>query len=218
MLIKQTDIYSYNLGKSGFLSALPYLLMSILIQFSGQWADWFLVKKHLTTTQVRKVFNCTGFLSQTVFMLIAAFWSHPIGSIFCLTMAVGLGAMAWPGFRYFSLQETTIEHLLLFYSVNHLDLAPQHASILMGISNTFATLPGIISPTITGYIVKSPPVSFFDWKNASCIQFVVCADSRGVADCILYCCCDLPVWSHFLWSFCFWRPTALGSGRRRARH
>lgn len=141
------DIYSYDLGKSGFLSALPYLLMSVLIQFSGQWADWFLVKKYLTTTQVRKVFNCAGFLSQTVFMLIAAFWSHPIGSIFCLTMAVGLGAMAWPGF-----------------SVNHLDLAPQHASILMGISNTFATLPGIISPTITGYIVKSPPTAV-EWQT-----------------------------------------------------
>lgn len=40
-----------------------------------------------------------------------------------------------------------------FFSVNHLDVAPQHASVLMGISNTFATIPGIVSPALTGYIV-----------------------------------------------------------------
>jgi hypothetical protein len=39
--------------------------------------------------------------------------------------------------------------------VNHLDIAPQHASVLMGLSNTVATLPGIISPVITGYIVQN---------------------------------------------------------------
>ncbi|ENN75168.1 hypothetical protein YQE_08281, partial [Dendroctonus ponderosae] len=133
------DAYNYDLGKSGFLSALPYLVMSILIQFSGQLADWLLEKRLLTTTQVRKVFNCVGFLSQTVFMLIAAFWSNRIASVLCLTLAVGLGSLAWPGF-----------------SVNHLDLAPQYASILMGISNTFATIPGIVSPTLTGYIVYTP--------------------------------------------------------------
>lgn len=38
-------------------------------------------------------------------------------------------------------------------SVNHLDIAPQHASVLMGIGNTFATIPGIVSPLLTGYIV-----------------------------------------------------------------
>lgn len=28
------------------------------------------------------------------------------------------------------------------FRVNHLDIAPQHASVTMGISNTFATIPG----------------------------------------------------------------------------
>lgn len=37
--------------------------------------------------------------------------------------------------------------------VNHLDIAPPYASILMGISNTFATLPGMISPIVTGQMV-----------------------------------------------------------------
>ncbi|KAF7264752.1 hypothetical protein GWI33_022478, partial [Rhynchophorus ferrugineus] len=43
--------------------------------------------------------------------------------------------------------------------VNHLDLAPQFASVLMGIGNTFATIPGIVSPVIAGYIIKTPPTA-----------------------------------------------------------
>lgn len=40
-------------------------------------------------------------------------------------------------------------------SVNHLDIAPQYASLIMGLSNTVATLPGIVSPALTGYIVQN---------------------------------------------------------------
>ena len=43
--------------------------------------------------------------------------------------------------------------------VNYLDVAPQHASVLMGISNTFATLAGILTPLVTGFIVTTS-VSF----------------------------------------------------------
>lgn len=48
------------------------------------------------------------------------------------------------------------DFLLLNSRVNHLDIAPQHASVLMGISNSFGTIPGILSPIISGYIVTTP--------------------------------------------------------------
>ena len=32
------------------------------------------------------------------------------------------------------------------YAVNHLDIAPRFAGILMGISNSVGTIPGIIAP------------------------------------------------------------------------
>ena len=41
------------------------------------------------------------------------------------------------------------------YRVNYLDIAPQHASVIMGLSNTFATMAGICSPILTGYIVTT---------------------------------------------------------------
>ncbi|XP_063991566.1 sialin [Diachasmimorpha longicaudata] len=132
-----SDVLNFKLEKTGFLSAVPYLVMAIVLQFSGQLADYLRSSKVLSTTQVRKIFNCGAFLSQTIFMITSAFVSSATAAVVCITIAVGLGGFAWSGF-----------------SVNHLDIAPQHASVLMGIGNTIATLPGIVSPIITGYIVK----------------------------------------------------------------
>ena len=57
-------------------------------------------------------------------------------SITFLSLALGLGGLTWAGF-----------------GVNHLDVAPKYAAILMGISNTVGTIPGIICPSLTGAIV-----------------------------------------------------------------
>lgn len=93
------DTLGFELTQSGFMSAVPYLAMAIMIQFCGHFADWFQVKGYMTTTQVRKSFNCSAFVAQTIFMLGAAYLLSPVGSMVCLTLAVGLGAFAWCGFR-----------------------------------------------------------------------------------------------------------------------
>lgn len=74
-------------------------------------------------------------------MMLAAYLLHPVWSVVCIIIAVGLGAFAWCGF-----------------AVNHLDIAPRHASVLMGITNTLATIPGIVSPTLTGVLVKNKAI------------------------------------------------------------
>ncbi|XP_073838325.1 major facilitator superfamily transporter 9 [Musca autumnalis] len=140
------DSLNFNLDKTGFLSAVPYLAMGILLGVSGYLADWLQVKGIWTTTQVRRNFNCGAFLAQTVFMILTAYLLDPTWSVVCITIAVGLGAFAWSGF-----------------AVNHLDIAPQHASVLMGIGNTFATIPGIVSPMLTGYLVVDQTSE--EWKT-----------------------------------------------------
>ena len=42
---------------------------------------------------------------------------------------------------------------MLFRSPNHLDIAPRYADVLMGITNTAGTIPGIIGVAITGWLV-----------------------------------------------------------------
>lgn len=54
--------------------------------------------------------------------------------------------------------------MMIFYrssfGVNHLDIGAGYANVLMSISNTFATLPGIISPILTGHLIENK-VSLF---------------------------------------------------------
>ncbi|XP_076177673.1 major facilitator superfamily transporter 9 [Ptiloglossa arizonensis] len=149
-----SDVLDFKLDKTGYLSALPYLAMSFVVPFSGHLADYLRMKKILTTTQVRKLFNCGAFVFQTIFMTCTGFIFTAAGVVISITLAVGLGGFAWSGF-----------------GVNHLDIAPKHASVLMGIGNTVATLPGVISPIITGYIVqnKSPA----EWRTVFIIAGTV---------------------------------------------
>ena len=41
------------------------------------------------------------------------------------------------------------------FGVNHLDIAPRGAGMIMGLSNTAATIPGIIGVYISGVILES---------------------------------------------------------------
>lgn len=54
------DTLGYKLEKAGFLAAAPYLVMGVLLTISGYVADLLQVKGYLTTTQVRRYFNCGG--------------------------------------------------------------------------------------------------------------------------------------------------------------
>ena len=136
------DNLNFDLAKSGFIAAIPYLTLGIILFFVGYIADWVQEKDYLTTTQVRKYFNCAAFVSQTTFMMLAAYQRDRVLIIVFITFGAALGALSICG-----------------YGVNHLDVAPQYASILMGLSNTIATIPGIISPLIAGFIVTEQTVS-----------------------------------------------------------
>lgn len=54
------EVFHFDVKESGFLGALPHLCMTIVVPLGGQLADYFRRSKMLTTSQVRKVFNCGG--------------------------------------------------------------------------------------------------------------------------------------------------------------
>ena len=47
-----------------------------------------------------------------------------------------------------------MSQFLTGFNVNHLDIAPRYASILMGISNGFGTLSGMFCPIFTEFMTK----------------------------------------------------------------
>lgn len=153
-----SDMMSFDLGKSGFLSALPYLTMALMSLLAGYLADFLLVKQLLTVTQVRKYYITFSMVIQAVFIIIAAYVLHPIANIICISLAIGFGALTYSG-----------------VGINYIDIAPAFAAVVAGIGNTVGTLPGIISPLLTGAIVQSDPSDFDAIKSEWTIIFFIAA-------------------------------------------
>lgn len=72
ILVHTTDVLKFNIGKGSLLSALPYLVMSIILQFSGFFVDWLRKNEILTTTQVPSyLYNIIFYaLSKYTFIII----------------------------------------------------------------------------------------------------------------------------------------------------
>ena len=148
---KRTSHLKTLFFKDPFLAALPHLTMSCIVPFAGKLAD-YLRTNYLSTTVVRKIMNCGGFGMEAVFLLLVAYAKNPRLAIGALTIAVGFSGFAISG-KYPSLSSLNSIKSLGF-NVNHLDIAPRYASILMGISNGVGTLAGMLCPVAVEFLTK----------------------------------------------------------------
>ncbi|MFH4978976.1 hypothetical protein AB6A40_005685 [Gnathostoma spinigerum] len=139
------DLMDYRLEKAGFVAALPYFIMGVLLIVSGSFSDMLIDRYAWSVDRTRKVIGSFGFLSQALLILLASANFSADLSLISLIASIGLGGVAWSAF-----------------SVNHLDIAPQYAGHLMGLSNTIATIPGMVAPIIVGAIVTDHLVS--QWR------------------------------------------------------
>uniref|UniRef100_A0A3Q2HMX8 Sialin n=1 Tax=Equus caballus TaxID=9796 RepID=A0A3Q2HMX8_HORSE len=126
------EILRFNIQENGFLSALPYLGCWLCMILSGQAADNLRAKWNVSTVCVRRVFTLIGMIGPAVFLVAAGFIGCDYSlAVAFLTISTALGGFCSSGF-----------------SINHLDIAPSYAGILLGITNTFATIPGMAGPVI----------------------------------------------------------------------
>ncbi|XP_048518927.1 putative inorganic phosphate cotransporter isoform X2 [Dendroctonus ponderosae] len=159
------QVLNFSLKDNGLLSALPYLAMWLFSIFISHVADWLLTKPCFTLTIVRKLINAIGQYGPAVALFAAAFtgcdrWL----TVAILTCGVGLNGGIYSGFK-----------------VNHLDISPQFAGILMSFTNCLANLAGLLAPIYAGYMVKGTP-SIAKWRKvfitaaavyAACCTFFV---------------------------------------------
>ena len=129
--------FGMNVAEGSTLAALPHLIMTTIVPLGGQLADYLRKNGIMTTTTVRKLFNCGGFGGEALFLIAVAYSHTETQAVVALIIAVGSSGFAISGFN-----------------VNHLDIAPRYASILMGISNGVGTFAGMICPIVTEQITK----------------------------------------------------------------
>ncbi|XP_044773212.1 sialin isoform X5 [Neomonachus schauinslandi] len=142
-------------NQNGLLSALPYFGCWLCMILSGQAADNLRAKWNYSTICVRRVFSLIGMIGPAVFLVAAGFIGCDYSlAVAFLTISTTLGGFCSSGF-----------------SINHLDIAPSYAGILLGITNTFATIPGMVGPVIAKSL--TPDNTIREWQTVFCIAAAI---------------------------------------------
>lgn len=150
------NILHFDLQSNGFLSALPYLGAWLVSSLSGIVADNLIERRVFSVTVVRKIFTVVGMVLPAIFLVCVCYvgCSH-LWTVTFLTLSTTSGGTSAAGVY-----------------MNQIDIAPRYAGFLLGITNTFGTIPGVVAPIVTGYFTEDH--SLDGWKNvfwvASSIQ------------------------------------------------
>lgn len=141
------NILHFDLQSNGFLSALPYLGAWMVSCLSGVAADSLIERRIFSVTVTRKLFTAVGMTLPAVFLVCVCYvgCSHVLTVLF-LTLSTATGGVTGAGVY-----------------MNQIDIAPRYAGFLLGITNTFGTIPGVIAPIVTGYFTEDH--SLDGWRN-----------------------------------------------------
>ncbi|KMZ58770.1 putative anion transporter 7 [Zostera marina] len=159
-----------NLQDMGSSKMFPYLNMFIFSNIGGVVADHLITRKILSVMWTRKLLNTLGFTVAAIALMAIPYFKSSSGAVFCSSISLGFLALGRAGF-----------------AVNHMDIAPRYAGILMGISNTAGTVAGIVGVGLTGSILeavkaasKSDLSSTESWKPVFFILGYLCIFSSVV--------------------------------------
>jgi ACS family sodium-dependent inorganic phosphate cotransporter len=127
--------FGVTLVNAGILSAAPWLVSFGMANVAGYVADR-LLRSGRSASFVRKLMQTLGLGGAAIFLLqLPGATSVTTGAII-MCCATGSLAITFAG-----------------YAPNCFDVAPRHAEVVYGISNTFATLPGIVGVFVTGWLI-----------------------------------------------------------------
>lgn len=113
--------------------------MAVLGVIFSHMSDCIQTRNWLRLSVSRKLFNSIGHYIPMLALIALAYVPKEQAqlAVGLLTVAVGINAATYLGFQ-----------------VNHIDLAPNHAGVLMGITNCAANIMSILAPLVVGFIVS----------------------------------------------------------------
>ncbi|NKB39397.1 MAG: MFS transporter [Gammaproteobacteria bacterium] len=133
----------------GFFAMFPYIAAFLFFNVAGAIAD-HLAKRGWQTTTIRKSMQTIGFGGPALILMFVGYVESAPAAIALMTLANIFIAFSAGG-----------------YIVNHFDIAPRYAGVLMGLSNTAGTVPGIIGVYVSGLILG--------WTDSWTLVFQVAA-------------------------------------------
>ncbi|KAL4625052.1 sialin [Arapaima gigas] len=149
------NILGFSIQQNGLLSALPYLGCWVVALLGGQAADHLRETCLFSTASVRKAFTVTGMIGPAVFLLATGYTGcNYVLAVVFLTVSSSLGGLTASGFN-----------------INHLDIAPSYAGILLGITNSFATIPGMVGPVVARALTRYNTLQ--EWQSVFLISAAI---------------------------------------------
>ncbi|KAG8185457.1 hypothetical protein JTE90_022388 [Oedothorax gibbosus] len=134
--------------KNGLLNSLVYASSCITIFFSAYLSDYFISKKKVSTTNIRKGFEIIGMLGPAFCTtLIPLMRCDRVAAITLLTAAMACFGFIGGG------------HISIVA-----DMAPHHAASLFGFVNGLGGLSGIFSPLAAGFLLDDAHASVEQWS------------------------------------------------------
>jgi len=152
------------LSSLGGLKALPYLIMFAATN-AGAWAgDGLMAARRWPPGRARKAVNTAGF-GAAVLALLAMPAAGGVGTgMLAVSLTLGTLGLSRGGF-----------------AVNHMDVAPRWAGVVMGVSNTAGTVAGVVGVAATGLILERAGGAGVraGWYAAHAVSALVCTGAAA---------------------------------------
>jgi ACS family sodium-dependent inorganic phosphate cotransporter len=124
-----------SFAKTGLYSAAPWLAAFVIANLWAVLADKA-IARGVAVIFVRRLTVGVGLLGLATFLVLVRNVHSPTLALILVSAATGAFGIGWSGF-----------------AANMLDIAPRHCAVLIGVSNTFATIPGVAGVVITGWLL-----------------------------------------------------------------
>lgn len=130
------NIQHFDMNSTGVLSALPYAVAWVFSLFWGFLVEKLASSGIMTILQIRNMSMAIAYYLPSLCLMGMCFVNcNGVLAMVLLCLAVGLATPNMAG-----------------YLCAHQDLAPNFAGSLMGFTNTFGSLMGVVAPALTGAI------------------------------------------------------------------
>ncbi|XP_059617945.1 sialin [Phlebotomus argentipes] len=130
------QVLGFNIKENAVATAIPFLTMWLFSIAISKSLDTLRSRSMISTTTARKV--ATMFAS--------------VVPMFALLALCYIGCQRGVAVALMGIAITAIGGMFCGFLSNHIDIAPNYAGTLIAITNTAATIPGIIVPVFVGYI------------------------------------------------------------------
>ncbi|RWS19996.1 putative inorganic phosphate cotransporter-like protein, partial [Leptotrombidium deliense] len=156
-------ILGFNIKENGFLSAIPYLAQAVCGWIVSYILDSLIKRNVMKVNSVRKLSNTISTLGPAICLLAVTFAKcDSTLNVILLTLAMAINGFYYSGFN-----------------VTHVDMSPDFAGSLMGLTNCVANFAGILAPYVVGALTASEP-SLLNWSYVFYISTAIYIASAAI--------------------------------------